>query len=173
MKKVYLLLLSVFLAFGCSTQFGHDDCEYGSLTVKTSEYESDSVRALDPSTITSASVSVSGYGFSDIQGTVSLSDGAASGTGTASVNKIPAGDNRVVTVSSNVSGAVIRALCDISSGNNEVIVNWNTTAIANIFYYLIKNENYDDHNVNKVVFFLFFVATKRNNYNFLFVLILM
>ncbi|MBR1720891.1 MAG: hypothetical protein IJ727_00165 [Treponema sp.] len=107
--------------------------EYGSLSICDGLAES--ARALDISTLTSATVTVSGYGMSDITKTdVSITNGAAS----ASIENIPVGNNRVVTVKSNVDGATLRAVCDIKGGENTVTINWSTTALGNVFYNLIK-----------------------------------
>ena len=106
--------------------------KYGTITLVSSNS-----RALDVSTITSATVTVSGYDMDDVQGTdVNL----ANGSGTAKISGIKVGTNRVVTVKSNVDGAVIRGVCNVASGdNNECEVNWETTAVANVYYNLIKS----------------------------------
>ncbi|MCR5495500.1 MAG: starch-binding protein [Treponema sp.] len=147
MKKVFKFFLGAVLSLGffsCSNSITEKNetlylsaliqnsaVKYGSIVISN-----DSARALDLSTITSASVTVSGYGMSDVTGSVTLSSGQ--GSGTATVENIPVGSNRVVTLKSNVDGAVIRAVCDIASGSNDVTVNWDSTAVANVYYYLIK-----------------------------------
>ena len=114
-----------------SNQFS--SIEYGSLSICDGLAES--ARALDISTLTSATVTVSGYGMSDITKTdVSITNGASS----ASIENIPVGNNRVVTVKSNVDGATLRAVCDIKGVKNTVTINWSTTALGNVFYNLIK-----------------------------------
>ena len=106
--------------------------EYGSIIIG----ETDSgERSLDVSTLTSATVTVSGYGMTDITQTdVAISGGKANAT----IENIPVGTNRVVTVKSNVDGVTIRAVCDVKAGENSVKVNWSTTAVGNIFYRLIN-----------------------------------
>ena len=105
--------------------------EYGSITINGSESSS---RALDVSTITSATVTVSGYGMEDIvKNDVEILGGKAGVT----IEKIPVG-RRVITVKSNVDGAVMRAVCDIAAGSNSVSVNWKSTAVGNVYYNLIK-----------------------------------
>ena len=106
--------------------------EYGTIEIVTGSNS----RALDVSTITSATVTVSGYDMDDVQGTdVNL----ANGSGTAKISGIKVGTNRVVTIKSNIDGAVIRGVCNVSSGeSNQCEVNWNTTAVANVYYNLIK-----------------------------------
>ena len=106
--------------------------EYGTIEIVTGSNS----RALDVSTITSATVTVSGYDMDDVQGTdVSL----ANGSGTAKISGIKVGTNRVVTIKSNIDGAVIRGVCNVSSGeSNQCEVNWDSTAVANVYYCLIK-----------------------------------
>lgn len=152
MKKFFVMLFTSILAlalFSCSDSLSeknnaldflvtanaiHNSSseDYGSITLVSSDS-----RSLDVSTITSATVTVSGYGMDDVQGTdVNLSNGS----GTAKISGIKVGTNRVVTVKSNVDGAVIRGVCNVASGdNNECEVNWNTTAVANVYYNLIKS----------------------------------
>ncbi len=140
-KIISVLATFAFIASiaGCSLSLsenegGKEKIEYGSITIKDGNSDGDS-RALDVSTITSATVTVSGYGMSDITKTnVSI----AAGQGNATIENIPTGPNRVVTVESNVTGATIRAVCDVNSGENPVSVNWSTTAVGNVFYSLIK-----------------------------------
>ena len=106
--------------------------EYGSITINGSDSAS---RALDVSTITSATVTVSGYGMEDIvKNDVEILGGKACGV---TIEKIPVG-RRVITVKSNVDGAVMRAVCDIATGSNSVTVNWASTAVGNVYYNLIK-----------------------------------
>ncbi|MCR5400621.1 MAG: starch-binding protein [Treponema sp.] len=141
-KIISVLATFAFIASiaGCSLSLSENEggkkkIEYGSITIKGGNSEGDS-RALDVSTITSATVTVSGYGMTDITKTnVSI----AAGQGNATIENIPTGSNRVVTVESNVSGATIRAVCDVNSGENPVSVNWSTTAVGNVFYSLIKS----------------------------------
>lgn len=119
--------------------------EYGSIIIG----ETDSgERSLDVSTLTSATVTVSGYGMSDITQTdVAISGGKANAT----IKNIPVGTNRVVTVKSNVDGVTIRAVCDVKAGENSVNVTWSTTAVGNIFYRLIKKGS-DVSSIEKTAF---------------------
>lgn len=117
MKKSLLLFLSIilsFLTFSCeqslidsqsdlaliamlmngssSNSSGSDSVKYGSLSVYSG---SDSVRALDISSINGADVTVAGYGIASItQENVKVTSGA----GSVTINNIPVGKNRVVTV---------------------------------------------------------------------------
>lgn len=140
LTRLPLLALAILaLGFaGCSDvstasdSVAPDSILYGSLTVGGG-----SARAIDVSEISTATVTVSGSGMNDItQENVAI----AEGQGSVTFEKIPVGNNRVVTVQSNVDGAVIRALVDIKSGSgNSVTVSWDTTAAASVFYNLIKS----------------------------------
>lgn len=147
MKKIKIFLAAISVALvaltGCNNIIEENDSDsynskkYGSLTiVNKSENESDS-RAIDVSTLTTSTVTVSGSGMEDIvKDNIPLSDGKGSFT----IENILAGKNRIVTVKSNVDGAVIRALADIDEGaGNTVSVNWSTTALANVYYELLKS----------------------------------
>lgn len=108
--------------------------EYGSITISGGNPGS---RALDVEILTSANVTVSGYGINDIvKNDVAISAGKAEGI---TIEKIPVG-RRVVTVKSNVDGAVMRAVCDIVAGSNSVTVNWASTAVGNVYYYLAQKQ---------------------------------
>ena len=109
---------------------------YGSLTV----VPSGSGRALDVSELKYASVTVSGTGIPSgsepSRENVKLSDGA----GNVTVSNIPVGKNRIVTVQAfsnsdgaKIDGVRIRAVTDIKAGANSVTVDWNTTALGNVF----------------------------------------
>jgi len=152
LRKFFLSLVAGFCVFsavlGCSNEISSQNdlvlmlaqggsgkksaVEYGSISIVP-----DGNRSLNAEDITSASVTVSGYGISDISGTVIMSDEA--GKGSATVTGIPVG-RRVVTITSNVTGAVMRAVVDVKAGSNSVTVNWNTTAVGNVYYYLIKTK---------------------------------
>ena len=131
MKVAAVLSLSFLVFFfGCSNVLSNsenDSVEYGSICISSS-------RALDVSALTSANVTVSGWGMNDITKTsVAIQDGA----GSFQIDNIPAGKNRIVTVKSNVDGALIRAIVDVSPNvENPVSVTWATTALGNVFYYL-------------------------------------
>ncbi len=144
----FLAAMALFCVFGCSNELtdkstllllnelnsSKKTVEYGSIQI-VSDNE---IRSLDVSEIISASVTVSGYGINDISGTVTLGNGT--GTGSATVTGIPVG-RRVVTVTSNVTGAVLRAVVDVQAGvTTNVTVDWNSTAVGNVYYYLIKTK---------------------------------
>ena len=136
MKVAAVLSLSFLVFFfGCSNVLSNsenDSVEYGSICISSS-------RALDVSTLTSANVTVSGWGMNDITKTsVAIQDGA----GSFQIDNIPAGNNRIVTVKSNVDGALIRAIVDVSPNvENPVSVTWNTTPLASVYYNLLKSSN--------------------------------
>ena len=111
-------------------QSGASKSEYGTIIIKND------TRALSTDELTSATVTVSGYGMEDISKSVTLS-GAS---GNVAVEKVPTGKNRVVKVESNVTGAVLYELVDqVTSGNNTIAtVDWSTTPLGAVFYNLIK-----------------------------------
>lgn len=136
MKVAAVISLSFLVFFfGCSNVLSNsenDSVEYGSICISSS-------RALDVSTLTSANVTVSGWGMNDITKTsVAIQDGA----GSFQIDNIPVGKNRIVTVKSNVDGALIRAIVDVSPNvENPVSVTWQTTPLASVYYNLLKSSN--------------------------------
>ena len=145
-KILILPLLLILLVFGCkNTLIQTEDItseQYGSLIIgdKTES------RALKIENIKGAKVSVSGNGFSELSTTTLINDGAITGV---TIDGIPVGKNRVVTVHAGtegagltdadlMSGVVMRAVTDINAGANSVTVNWLTTALGNIFYELLE-----------------------------------
>lgn len=139
MKKFFALLtsvvMSVVLVVSCNNGLNTSSSEYGSLVV-TSGSEN---RAIDTSTLTSATVTVSGYDMTDIKlENVSIVGGKNSGE--IKIEHIKVGTNRVVTVTSNVTGAVIRNIVDIRAGEtSDCEVTWGSTPIASVYYNLIKS----------------------------------
>lgn len=176
MKKSLLLFLSIilsFLTFSCeqslidsqsdlaliamlmngssSNSSGSDSVKYGSLSVYSG---SDSVRALDISSINGADVTVAGYGIASItQENVKVTSGA----GSVTINNIPVGKNRVVTVQakegsenalSAIAGIKMTAVCDIDEGSNSVNVNWASSAVGNVYSELL-DLNYDVSSISR------------------------
>lgn len=136
--KKLLFVFAALIFASCSNGF-NDSSEsekYGSLTIVDSEVSPADTRALDVSTLTTATVTVSGSGMDDIiKENVTVSDGKGSFT----IDGIKIGKNRIVTVKSNVDGAVIRAVCDIHEGENTpVSVTWKSTVVANVYYELLQ-----------------------------------
>ena len=128
---IFALLALVFT--GCSNSImerSSDKVEYGSL-ISVSES-----KALDLADLHEATVTVTGTGMDELSQTVAIE---ADGTGTFYFEKVPAGKNRIVTVSSNITGVFMRAIVDIAPGvTNPVAVSYDTTALGNVFHYLNK-----------------------------------
>lgn len=138
------LAVSMLSFFGCSdslnennsmayllaSKTAEESVKYGSITINGS-------RSIDVSTLTSATVTVSGYDMDDIeQKNVDI----VGGLGYATIRGIKVGKNRVVTVKSNIDGAVMRGVCDVEArDDNTCTVNWASTAVANVYYYLTKD----------------------------------
>ncbi len=122
---------------GCSNALTEresaDMTEYGSLVIGNGS------RAVDVSELTSAVVTVSGWGMTDIsKSSVSIQNGA----GSFQIDNIPVGKNRIVTVKSNVDGALIRQIVDISANTvTKVSVTWSSTPLASVYYNLLKSSN--------------------------------
>ena len=127
-----LLISSIFFA-SCKTDIleqKDDSVEYGSLVVNNN-------RAIAIDELTEAFVTVTGYGMDELSQTV----GVSNGKGSFQFDKVPSGKNRIVTVKSNVDGIVMRNIVDVESAKvNSVTVNWDSTALGNVFYYLNKNK---------------------------------
>ena len=141
-KRLYSFLASTALLclcgfFSCTMHVMEEKShvEYGSLEVSGG----DSSRALSVASISYAKVSVTGSGISSpIQSDFLAIKG---GIGSVSLERIPTGANRVVTVQgytsasddAAVTGALIRAVTDIKAGPNSCSVSKTTTALANVF----------------------------------------
>ena len=127
-----LLISSIFFA-SCKTDIleqKDDSVEYGSLVVNNN-------RAIAIDELTEAFVTVTGYGMDELSQTVGISNGK----GSFQFDKVPAGKNRIVTVKSNVDGIVMRNIVDVEPAKvNSVTVNWDSTALGNVFYYLNKDK---------------------------------
>ncbi len=153
MKKVFAVLtaaLFVFAFAGCSNDLNESDsvnASYG--TIILNQEGDDDSRSLVSSELTSVTVTVSGYGMDDVSATAAVSDG----TGEIAISGVKTGRNRVIKVSSNVTGAVLYELIDeVKSGSNEIDdVTWATTPLGAIFYNLIKAD-VDVSSINKSVF---------------------
>ena len=119
------------MAYLLASKTAEESVKYGSITINGS-------RSIDVSTLTSATVTVSGYDMDDIeQENVDI----VGGLGYATIRGIKVGKNRVVTVKSNIDGAVMRGVCDVEArDDNTCTVNWASTAVANVYYYLTKAE---------------------------------
>ncbi len=167
MKKSLLLFLSIlfsFLTFSCeqsisdnkselaliamlrngssSNSSSSDSVKYGSLSVYSST--SSDERALDISSIKGADVTVSGYGISSKSKENVI---VSSGAGSVSFENIPVGKNRVVSVQakenaenalSAIVGVKMTAVKDIAEGENSVNVNWDSSAVGNVYSELLS-----------------------------------
>lgn len=149
MKKVIASILAIFglmLLAGCSADISNStggSAEYGSIYIKSS------ARLLENSELTSALVTVCGYGMDDVTASAAISDGA----GSIVIEKVKTGKNRVVKVESNITGAVLYELVEeVKAGNNEIdTVTWETSPLGAVFYNLIK-AGVDVSSINKSVF---------------------
>ncbi len=124
---------------------------YGSLVVS----KSDSERALDIQSLKFASASVTGDGISSGCEPSAKDISVTDGTGTLTIDNIPAGKNRIITVQAldssknEIFGVTMRAVCDVEAGKTvNVSVNWKTTALGNVFYELNKS-GYGVSNISK------------------------
>ena len=148
MKKIILpFIFIVLMIASCenpSTQnvFMKPTETFGSLTIG----EENTSRKLQIEKILGAKVSVSGSDFATLSAETAITNGKVSGV---TINHIPTGKNRIVTVQAAskdsaiadedfVSGVVMRAVTDINPGKNTVDVNWASTAMGNVFYELLQ-----------------------------------
>ena len=149
--KLGAIILALSL-FGCSSDLMEEtkkesfdsDTTYGCLIVNDS-------RALNINDkIKNAKVTVSSSDMTDI----SVDSEVKNGSGTFFFEKIPVGDNRVVTIQAldengkNISGWTMRNVIDIKAGSNTVVVDWNSTGLGNVYSELLakgeKIANYTD-----------------------------
>lgn len=121
--------------------------DYGTLTVLTGNGSSS--RTLMADKIEKADVTVSGYGMTPItKNDVEVQNGR----GTFTIERIPVGKNRIITIEakhsvggvlSKIDGLVIRNVVDINAGKgNSATVNWASTALGNVYSNLLSG-NYD------------------------------
>ena len=150
--KLGAIILALSL-FGCSSDLledkslnvsSGDNQNYGTLVVTNSD------RSLAVNTIKNAKVTVSSSDMTDI----SVDSEVSGGKGTFFIDKIPVGDNRVVTIQAldengkNIANWTMRNVLDIKSGSNSVVVDWNSTGLGNVYSELLakgeKIANYTD-----------------------------
>lgn len=136
-KKLILRVLIASLIFsGCSNL--EDSSEksvqkYGSLVVKLQQAEDS--RLMPVSEISSAVVTVSGNDMLPVEQNVSVSDGK----GYFTIEQIPVGKNRIISVQAlnngvKIDGIVISALKDIVAGENEIeTINAQTSVRAKVY----------------------------------------
>ena len=146
MKRLFsrlLLLISAFMLISCSnlalkddSNIGKTDLEYGTLIIGSND------KSIQVDDIVSAKVTVIGSDFTE--SVVTVVDSVVSGKGTYKIEKIPAGDNRVVIIDafnseSQMEGITITAVVDIKVGDNVLEeINWDTTVKGNVYKELIK-----------------------------------
>lgn len=139
--KLGAIILALSL-FGCSSDLledkslnvsSGDNQNYGTLVVTNSD------RSLDVNTIKNAKVTVSSSDMTDI----SVDSEVKNGSGTFFFEKIPVGDNRVVTVQAvdengkNITNWTMRNVIDIKAGSNTVVVDWHSTSLGNVYSELL------------------------------------
>lgn len=159
MKNLKKLLISsiifvIFFLSGCADSLQSEDKvqnQFGTLKVSSSDSKS---RALDIEEIKFASCVISGTGINVSEAPSKSGLAVEGGVGTLSIENIPIGKNRIVTVQAyassteKIDGVTLRAVTDIVSGDNSVVVNWSTTALGNVFYNLL-NSGYDISSVTQ------------------------
>ncbi|MGP1458173.1 MAG: FN3 associated domain-containing protein [Treponema sp.] len=152
MKKLYRFFAvasaAAFIVFaGCQNSLsdsGGGGAEgtksgYGRLTVKAGGMTEEASAALE-----GCSISVSGVGMEDI-----LISDAAGLSGGVTVERIPAGKNRVVSVRAkktiksvlaNLDGVALRAVADINDDETRsVTIDLASSAVGSVFYELVKS----------------------------------
>ena len=156
LKKVLIssIILTIFFLSGCANSLQSDDKlqnQFATLKVSSSDSKS---RALDIDEIKFASCLISGSGINIGEAPSKSGLAVEGGVGTFSIENIPIGKNRIVTVQAfassteKIDGVTLRAVTDIVSGDNSVVVNWSTTALGNVFYNLL-NSGYDISSVTQ------------------------
>ncbi|MDD5776280.1 MAG: alpha-amylase family glycosyl hydrolase [Treponema sp.] len=156
LKKVLIfsIILTIFFLSGCANSLQSDDKlqnQFATLKVSSSDSKS---RALDIDEIKFASCLISGSGINIGEAPSKSGFSVEGGVGTFTIENIPVGKNRIVTVQAfassteKIDGVTLRAVTDIVSGDNSVVVNWSTTALGNVFYNLL-NSGYDISSVTQ------------------------
>ncbi len=159
--KSLLLVLSAFavLLAGCSNSLDErSDSEgsgaFGSVSIN------DAGRAIFADDISYAVATVTGTGIKDGSEPTGRSE-VSGGAGKLSVEKIPTGKNRIITVqafsSSNgkLNGVTLRAICDVEADKTtSVTVNWGSTALGNVFASLLSSRkniaSIDSSDISKI-----------------------
>ena len=147
LKKVlfFSIVFAILFLSGCADSLQSEDKvqnQFGTLKVSSSDSKS---RVLDIEEIKFASCVISGTGINVSEAPSKSGLAVEGGVGTFSIENIPIGKNRIVTVQAYASstekmdGVTLRAVTDIVSGENSVVVNWSTTALGNVFYYLLDS----------------------------------
>ena len=166
MRRFYLFLTVVlFLFFSCANNIADNKndlaamlilqnlqnketsnttVKYGSITINTGNSES---RATDVASISKATVTVYWGNKAEEKKDASV-DFSGNGIGSVTINEIPVGKNRIVVVEAaenfnniinKMAGIEISAVTDIKAGNNNVTVNWKSTAEGNVYRRLLSS----------------------------------
>ncbi|MBQ1175057.1 MAG: chitobiase/beta-hexosaminidase C-terminal domain-containing protein [Treponema sp.] len=176
MRRFYLFLTVVlFLFFSCANNIADNKndlaamlilqnlqkketsnttVKYGSITINTGNSES---RATDVASISRATVTVY-WGNKAEEKKDALVDFSGNGTGSVTINEIPVGKNRVIVVEAaeninniinKMAGIEISAVTDIKAGNNNVTVNWKSTAEGNVYRKLLSSSEVNFENISR------------------------
>lgn len=176
MRRFYLLLTVVlFLFFSCANNIADNKndlaamlilqnlqkketsnttVKYGSITINTGNSES---RATDVASISRATVTVYWGNKAEEKKDASV-DFSGNGKGSVTINEIPVGKNRVIVVEAaeninniinKMAGIEISAVTDIKAGNNNVTVNWKSTAEGNVYRKLLSSSTVNFENISR------------------------
>ena len=176
MRRFYLFLTVVlFLFFSCANNIADNKndlaamlilqnlqkketsnttVKYGSITINTGNSES---RATDVASISRATVTVY-WGNKAEEKKDALVDFSGNGKGSVTINEIPVGKNRVIVVEAaeninniinKMTGIEISAVTDIKAGNNDVTVNWKSTAEGNVYRKLLSSSKVNFENISR------------------------
>ena len=176
MRRFYLFLTVVlFLFFSCANNIADNKndlaamlilqnlqnketsnttVKYGSITINTGNSES---RATDVASISRATVTVYWGNKAEEKKDASV-DFSGNGTGSVTINEIPVGKNRVIVVEAaeninniinKMAGIEISAVTDIKAGNNNVTVNWKSTAEGNVYRKLLSSSKVNFENISR------------------------
>ena len=176
MRRFYLFLTVVlFLFFSCANNIADNKndlaamlilqnlqkketsnttVKYGSITINTGNSES---RATDVASISRATVTVY-WGNKAEEKKDALVDFSGNGKGSVTINEIPVGKNRVIVVEAaeninniinKMTGIEISAVTDIKAGNNDVTVNWKSTAEGNVYRKLLSSSEVNFENISR------------------------
>ena len=176
MRRFYLFLTVVlFLFFSCANNIADNKndlaamlilqnlqkketsnttVKYGSITINTGNSES---RATDVASISKATVTVYWGNKAEEKKDASV-DFSGNGICSVTINEIPVGKNRVVVVEAaeninniinKMAGIEISAVTDIKAGNNNVTVNWKSTAEGNVYRKLLSSSKVNFENISR------------------------
>lgn len=176
MRRFYLFLTVVlFLFFSCANNIADNKndlaamlilqnlqkketsnttVKYGSITINTGNSES---RATDVASISRATVTVY-WGNKAEEKKDALVDFSGNGKGSVTINEIPVGKNRVIVVEAaenfnniinKMAGIEISAVTDVEAGNNNVTVNWKSTAEGNVYRRLLSSSEVNFENISR------------------------